>query len=128
MKYDFRVGDYFITNNGEEGYILKTEIFGLNQTGFLLGFTGNKQQFFEYSNNGIYDEDGYRLFEDYFQRIGDYDFTQNDNKLPKVTFVNGHNKEVIIDGIKVWEHRNLYPSDILDILATCGIIEYKYAE
>lgn len=23
MKYDFKVGDYFITNNNEEGYILK---------------------------------------------------------------------------------------------------------
>ena len=37
MKYDFKVGDYFITNNNEEGYILKIETFGLSRTGFLLG-------------------------------------------------------------------------------------------
>ena len=37
------------------------------------------EDFFEYSNNGLYDEEGvFRLFEDCFQKIGDYDFTQND--------------------------------------------------
>ena len=75
MKYKFNIGDYFVTRNGKNGYILELTEFGNNQNAFTLGFLNDNKTVLEYTNNGIYNNDDFVLFEDYFERIGDYDFS-----------------------------------------------------
>lgn len=75
MKYKFNIGDYFVTRNGKNGYILELTEFGNNQNAFTLGFLNDNKTVLEYTNNGIYNNDDFALFEDYFERIGDYDFS-----------------------------------------------------
>lgn len=75
MKYKFNIGDYFVTRNGKNGYILELIEFGNNQNAFTLGFLNDNKTVLEYTNNGIYNNDDFVLFEDYFERIGDYDFS-----------------------------------------------------
>ena len=38
MKYKFNIGDYFVTRNGKNGYILELTEFGNNQNAFTRGF------------------------------------------------------------------------------------------
>jgi hypothetical protein len=75
MKYKFNIGDYFVTRNGKNGYILELTEFGNNQNAFTLGFLNDNKTVLEYTNNGIYNNDDFVLFEDYFERIGNYDFS-----------------------------------------------------
>ena len=75
MRYKFNVGDYFVTRDGRCGYILKLTKFGQNQTAFVLGFINDIKVFLEYTNNGVYDKADFILFEEYFQKIGNYDFS-----------------------------------------------------
>lgn len=70
----FNIGDYFMTRTGKEGYILELTKFGHNQTAFVLGFVGDIKSIIEYTNNGVYDKNDFILFEDYFVKIGNYDF------------------------------------------------------
>lgn len=127
MKYVFKRGDYFVTRDNKEGYILDLDVFGQNQTGFLLGYIGDKKQFLEYTTNGVYENDDFYLFEDYFKRIGIYDFTLN-NKLPNVVFVDVGDEKLIINNKEVCVHKCLYPSDVLQALADYGIINYEWRE
>lgn len=75
MKYEFNVGDYFITRTGETGYIIELSSFGHNQTALLLGFADGKTNVVEYTNKGIYTDDDFILLDEYFLKIGKYDFT-----------------------------------------------------
>ena len=75
MRYKFNVGDYFVTRDGRCGYILELTKFGQNQTAFVLGFINDTKVFLEYTNNGVYDKADFILFEEYFQKIGNYDFS-----------------------------------------------------
>ena len=75
MRYKFNVGDYFVTRDGRCGYILELTKFGQNQTAFVLGFINDIKVFLEYTNNGVYDKADFILFEEYFKKIGNYDFS-----------------------------------------------------
>lgn len=75
MEYKFNVGDYFVTRNGKCGYIIELTEFGHNQRAFVLGFINDNKVILEYINNGIYDKDDFILFEEYFKKIGNYDFS-----------------------------------------------------
>ena len=75
MEYKFRVGDYFVTRQGDAGYIVELFKLNRNQTAFVLGFFDGKKQCLEYTHNGVYDEDDFYRFENYFKKIGSYDFS-----------------------------------------------------
>lgn len=75
MKYEFNVGDYFVTRTGKKGYVVKLTNFGHNQTAFVLGLFNDEKYILEYTNKGVYEKEDFFLFEEYFERIGAYDFS-----------------------------------------------------
>lgn len=49
----------------------------------------------------------------------------NKEDLPNVLFVEKDDEELFINGESVCVHERFYPSDILDALHKCGIINFK---
>lgn len=76
MKYNFNVGDYVETLDGRIGYIHKIEIThdSFREKYFMtIHFKDEELMRIEFTEGGIYLCD-YYLFENYFVRIGKYQF------------------------------------------------------
>lgn len=73
MKYEFRVGDYVETKDGQIGYI----------STFTHSFDGRNIIFVDYRDGRA---QGYKFYENellrFFNRIGQYDFTKNNKIKP----------------------------------------------
>ena len=52
----------------------------------------------------------------------------SNNCIPKVIFIDSHDKELIISGKSVCKHRCLYSSDVLNVLDEYGVIKFKNIE
>ena len=78
MKYEFHVGDYVETKDGQIGYI----------STFIHNFDGGNTIFVNYRDGRT---QGYKFYKDellrYFNRIGQYDFTKKDEG--KIEFIDG---------------------------------------
>lgn len=72
MKYDFHVGDYVETVEGKKGYLSRHQVLSDGHIVFYV----------QYKDEKIYPcdvrEDGLRYR---FVRIGQYDFTETNNKI-----------------------------------------------
>lgn len=73
MKYEFHVGDYVETSGGHEGYILKYSCFS-DEFPVDWFFTVYHK---EYGHSTVY-EVRENCFPAFFNRIGQYDFTKED--------------------------------------------------
>lgn len=77
MKYNFNAGDYVETLDGRIGYVYKIDIryvVSMVQYFMTICFRDELPLLIEYTDRGIYDGDDFYVFEDYFVRIGKYQF------------------------------------------------------
>lgn len=105
MKYEFHVGDYVETVDGEIGYLTKI-VIDEDFINFYGVFSYNKKSFeFHY----------YRELLPYsFRRIGKYDFTKPEvKKIEKLTYAKSH-----INGYQVLTGRKLIDkiNELVDIV------------
>lgn len=73
MKYDFRVGDYAETKDGNRGYVIKSDLLCYQDivTGYIITvkFSNEETMTYEFTVNEAHRQ---------FNRIGQYDFAKKD--------------------------------------------------
>lgn len=82
MKYDFRVGDYVETKDGNRGYVIKSDLLCYQDivTGYIITvkFSNEETMTYEFTANEAKRK---------FKRIGKYDFTEEDkDKIEHLNF------------------------------------------
>lgn len=75
MEYKFKVGDYVRRKDGEIGYISSMDINGFHWS-IHKSLTDGVANYYRYSED----------YSGYFDRIGEYDFTKEDNKIKKINW------------------------------------------
>lgn len=73
MKYEFRIGDYAETKDGNHGYVIKSDLLCYQDivTGYIITvkFSNEETMTYEFTANEAKRK---------FKRIGQYDFTEKD--------------------------------------------------
>lgn len=79
MKYEFRIGDYAETKDGNRGYVIKSDLLCYQDivTGYIITvkFSNEETMTYEFTANEAHRQ---------FNRIGRYDFAEG-TKTPAIT-------------------------------------------